>query len=252
MTGGAWGMWATGRPDQALKRAEESVAIARQHGHNFSEAIAVQIVAFTTALRRDVDATLMEAEALVRYGAPFPAYMILARTLRAWALAHRERDVHYLDEMRRAWADWRMIGQGAGHTLMTGLMADSLLLFGQAAEALEMAREGITWVETRHERPLLADLRCLEGRALHKQGDLAGARAAFAAGAAAAQAIGAHTLALRVAVAWATLEYDQGDFVEARARLVPALERMREGATTADVINGYALLARLDERKSRP
>ncbi|MBZ0238102.1 MAG: hypothetical protein K8M05_37680, partial [Deltaproteobacteria bacterium] len=252
MTGGAWGAWASGRPELALRRAEEAVAIARQHDHNFSEAIAVQIVAFVCAMRRDVEATLVEAEALVRFGAPFPAYMILARTLRAWALAHRERDLHYLDEMRRAWADWRAIGQGAGHTLMTALMADVLLLFGQAGEALEMAREGIAWVRARHERPLLADLECLEGRALHRQGDVAGARAAFAAGDASARAIGADTLSLRVAVAWATLEYDEGDFVLARERLAPALERMREGADTIDVIDGRALLARLDERSSRP
>lgn len=252
MTGGAWGAWAVGRPDLALRRAEEAVAIARQHGHGFSEAIAVQIVAFVCALRRDVDATLIQAETLVRYGAPFPAYMILARTLRAWALAHRERDLHYLDEMRRAWADWRAIGQGAGHTLMTALMADTLLLFGQVAEALEMAREGIAWVRTRHERPLLADLACLEGQALHAQGDLAGARAAFAAGAASAREIGADMLSLRVAVAWATLAYDEGDLVEARALLVPALERLREGADTFDVINGRALLARLEDRSSRP
>jgi serine/threonine protein kinase/tetratricopeptide (TPR) repeat protein len=251
MTGGAWGAWASGRPDLAMARADEAVMIARQQGHNFSEAIAVQIVAFTNALRRDVDATLMQAEALVRYGAPYPAYMILARTLRAWALAHRERDLHYLEEMRRAWADWRMIGQGAGHTLMTALLADSLLLFGQNDEALAMAREGMAWVETRHERPLLADLRCLEGRALWKQGDATGARAAFAGGAASARAIGADTLSLRVAVAWATLEYDQGDLVEARALLVPALDRMREGADTSDVKDGRALLARLEERSSR-
>ena len=251
MTGGAWGAWASGRPDLALKRAEEAVAIARHHGHHFSEAIAVQIVAFVSALRRDVEATLIEAEALVRYGAPFPAYMILARTLRGWAMAHSEHDLHYLDEMRRAWAHWQAIGQGAGHTLMTALMADTLLLFGQPGEALALAREGITWAQTRHERPLLADLQCLEGQALHKQRDVAGARAAYAAGAASARTIGADTLGLRVAVAWATLELDEGDRVEARAVLVPALERMREGNDTIDVKNGRALLARLEERSSR-
>ncbi len=253
MTGGAWGAWAAGRPDEALRRAEETVVIARQGGHNFSEAIAVQIVAFVHALRRDVDATLTSAETLVRYGAPYPSYMILARTLRAWALAHKERDLQYLGEMRGAWAHWQAIGQGAAQTFITGLLADAFLLFGHPEEALAIAREGITWAEIRKERPLLADVLCLAGKAQCALGDLTAARATFAAAREAAQSIGAGTLVLRVAVAWATLELDEGDAAAARAILAPAIDAMTEGADTADARAAFALLTVMEiASKDRP
>ncbi len=248
MTGGAWGAWASGRPELARQRADEAVALARELGHGFTEAIAIQVGTFLAALRRDVEATLEGSETLIRLGAPFPAYMILARTLRAWALAHRERDRRYLDEMRAVWAEWQAIGQGAGHTLITGLLADALLLFAEPAEALAVAREGVAWSEARNERPLRADLLCLEGRALSAQGAPAAARAALAAARRDAQALGADTLVLRVAVATAALDLDAGDRVSARAVLVPAFERVRDGGDTVDLRRARALLARLEER----
>ncbi len=245
MTGGAWGAWVSGRPDTALARAEEAVVIARSHGHGFSEAIAVQIVAFVRALRRDVEATLIEAEALIRFGAPYPTYMILASTLRAWARAQRERDPQYLDDMLVAWNQWRAMGQGGAHSLMSSLLADAHLLFGRPADALEVARDCIAWIGHSGERVLLADLQRLEGEALRALGDLPAARAAFATALATAEQLGADSLGLRTAVAWAALEHASGDTTEARAILIPALGRMREGADTVDQRLGQRLLAAL-------
>ncbi|HVK74533.1 MAG TPA: AAA family ATPase [Kofleriaceae bacterium] len=245
MTGGAWGAWVSGRPDLALARAEEAVDIARAHGHAFSEAIAVQIVAFVRAMRRDVEATLVQAEALIRFGAPYPAYLVLASTLRAWAQAQRERDPQFLNDMLAAWHQWKAMGQGGAHSLMCSLLADAYLLFGRPAEALDVARECIAWIAAGSERVLLADLQRLEGEALRALGDVAGARVAFARALATADRMGAGSLGLRTAVAWAALEEAAGDPVEARAVLVAALAHMREGADTVDQRQAQALLARL-------
>jgi hypothetical protein len=48
---------------------------------------------------------------------------------------------------------------------------------------------------------------------------------------------------LRVAVAWASLELDEGDAANARLILEPALHAMSEGAETADARAGFALLS---------
>jgi tetratricopeptide (TPR) repeat protein len=245
MTGGAWGLWVSGRPDQALARAEEAVTIAREHGHGFSEAIAVQIVAIVRAMRRDVDATLRAAESLVRFGAPYPAYLILARTLLAWARAQRERDSQYLDDMLAAWREWQMMGQGGCHSLMSALLADAYLLFRRPDDALAVVRDCVAWTERSGERVLLADLQRLEGVALRAQADPEGARAAFAAATRTAEAMGARSLGLRAAVAWAELELERRDVTAARAVLVPALGRLSEGAATIDQVQARGLLGRM-------
>ncbi len=245
MTAGAWGQWASGAPDAALARAEESVTIARAVGHGFSEAIAVQIVAITRALRRDVDATLACAEELVRHGAPFPSYLITARALRSWALANRERDPQYLGEMIGAWREWQAIGAGLAHTFLAGLLADAHLLFAQPAEALAVARDGLAWAEGHDERALIADLLRLEGDAHRALGDVSQARDRYAEAVRTAERQGAASLGLRAACAWAGLELDAGDPVEARAVLAPALDRMHDGADTVDQRQARALLARM-------
>ena len=245
MTAGAWGQWVAGLPDAALARAEEAASIARGVGHSFSEAIAVQIVAITRALRRDVDETRACAEELVRHGAPFPAYMITARMLLAWARASRERDPQLLGEMIGAWHHWQAIGAGLAHTFIAGLLADAHLLFGQPAEALAVARDARAWGEAHGERALLADLIRLEGEAHAALGDVAAARERFTAALRTAEAQGASSLALRTAVAWARLEHAAGDALEARALLEPALRRMADGADTTDQREARTLLARL-------
>lgn len=245
MTAGAWGTWAAGRPDAALVRAEEALAIARGAGHRFSEAIAVQIVAITHALRRDVDATLRCAEELVRFGAPFPSYLITAQILLAWARSNREQDPQYLDEMVGHWRQWQAMGAGLADTLVAGLLADAYLRFRQPRAALEVARGARLRGEVGGERVLLADLLRLEGEAQAALDEPAAARATFAEAVALAESQGAASLALRAAVAWARLEFDRGDAVEARAVLTPALARMGDGRDTVDQREAARLLTRL-------
>jgi tetratricopeptide (TPR) repeat protein len=247
-TAGAWGLWAAGRPDAALSRAEEALAIARACGHGFSEAIAVQIVAVTRALRRDVTATLACAEELLRFGAPYPSYRVTARLLLAWAQSNREHDPQYLEDMAGQWRSWQEMGAGLADTFYAGLMADAYLRFAQPAIALEVAAEARRRGDATGERVLLADLLRLEGEAHAALDRPRPARQAFADAIALAETQGAMSLALRAAVAWARLEHDRGDAVEARALVAPALERMGDGADTVDQREAGRLLVRLGAR----
>ena len=49
---GAWALWYLGYPDQALKRGEDNLALARQIGHCYSIAGALDTVAWTYAYCR--------------------------------------------------------------------------------------------------------------------------------------------------------------------------------------------------------
>src|SRR5262249_3341526 len=96
----AWNLWHLGRPDGALARAEESVALARRLRHPFSLAFALFFEAATHWTRRDHAQQVERAEELIALSEAqgFPLWLGLGR---AWHAAARlsAGDVGALDEI---------------------------------------------------------------------------------------------------------------------------------------------------------
>jgi tetratricopeptide (TPR) repeat protein len=80
-------LWLHGHPDQALRRAEEAVAIARELGQPFSVAYASYGLAWVHQLRDEPEAALAVAESTIEVAIRerFPFWLRQAMLPRAWA-----------------------------------------------------------------------------------------------------------------------------------------------------------------------
>lgn len=85
----AWSLWVLGYPDQALRRSQETLALARELSHPTTLAHAQQLIGIFHQFRREALETQDLAEALERLAAEqgLPTYLATGSLLRGWALA---------------------------------------------------------------------------------------------------------------------------------------------------------------------
>ena len=85
----AWCLWMLGYPDQALRRSQEALALARELSHPTTLAHAQLLIGQFHQFRRDGSETQELAEALEGLSAEqgLPTYLAGGSVLRGWALA---------------------------------------------------------------------------------------------------------------------------------------------------------------------
>jgi hypothetical protein len=159
------------------------------------------------------------------------------------------------------WAKWGKVYQSVAYRLKHGtVLADDAIVEHQAGmEGLHrhilatiLPDLSMDWVtahdnDERRHRPhwCTAELQRVAALQLLKAGDTEGARAQFEYAADTASAQGALGWELRANTSLAELEIREGRDRDARLRLSSILERVSQGAKTADVRNARSMLARL-------
>jgi predicted ATPase len=232
-----------GYPDQALRRSQEALSLARQLSHPSTLAYAQLVIGWFHSLR-DRAATLELAEALVRLSAEqgLPTYWAAGSVLRGWALAkggHAEEGIAQMHQglASRAfplhWRPWFQV-----------LLADAYGKAGKVEEAFAALAEALKVVEgtgvTSHE-PILHWVKgeLLLARAPENPSD---AEACYRQAIDTARRQSAKSLELRAVLSLSRLYHQQGKKEEARRMLAEIYGWFTEGFDTADLQEAKAML----------
>src|SRR5262249_454454 len=158
-------LWLLGYADQAQRRGQEALALARHVGHPPSVVYAAYFVATLAQCRRDVVATSAQADALMalaqEQGLEFRVEQ--GRILRGWALAMQGAAAGVAQIRQGLAAHERAGGPQRGRPAMLALLAEAYGQAGQPEVGLRVLAEAVTLVATTEARWWEAELHRLQG-----------------------------------------------------------------------------------------
>ena len=134
----SWVLWMRGYPDQALRRMDEALALARETRQPHSIALTYQNLAMLHQFRREADATLHWADALdeLARAEGFQMWCAAAAIMRGWA-----RRAEGLAQLREGLDAWFSTGAQLVVPYYLSMLADVLGPCDEALAALDQARE---------------------------------------------------------------------------------------------------------------
>ncbi len=250
---GAWALWAAGKPDQALARAQQGVALAEQLEHKFSMGAALAFCASVQLLRGETLQALQTAQRAldICQEGGFVVWLAYAQLLVGSAMTELADPHAGAEKMRQAYSLWVSTGAVVTRPLYLALQAEGLARADRPDEGLAVLAEAFELLSRVQEHYYEAEVRRLTGdlilqsaaqhghdRSLEAQHWLEGALAF------------AHThqhagAALRSATSLARLWASQGRQPDAYRVLKIEYDKVTEGFYTRDVQVANALLAAL-------
>jgi class 3 adenylate cyclase/predicted ATPase len=252
----ALALWYLGYPDQALKRIQEAIALARELAHPYTLAYASCHAAMVHQLSGQVPATQEWAEGAIAICAEhgFPFFLGVGTIIRGWALAAQGQVQEGIAEIREGLALYRTTGSGINFPHFLLYLAEGYADAEQAVEGLRAVDEGLAVLEKTGERWYEADLHRLKG-VLTLQSKVLGPRSKVKAEAErhfrkaieVTRRQSAKSWELRATISLARLLRDTGRRDEARTMLAEIYNWFTEGFDTADLKDAKALLERLNK-----
>ena len=245
----AWNLWFLGRPDAALARWGDTVALARRAGHPFGLANAVWIESVLHWYRRDLATFRARAADMIAVSEPygFPVWLLFGRMFDAGARV-MQGDHAALSEIHQA-----LSGAGETHARL-GAGAPAIALFialsqqaaGRVADAQATVDMALAVAAQTGQPYHDAELHRVRGELVLAAGGAADEAAArYQRALAIAREQGARSFELRAATSLARLWRDQGKRTAARELLAPVYGWFTEGFDTCDLLDAKALLEEL-------
>jgi class 3 adenylate cyclase/predicted ATPase len=247
----AFCLWFLGLPEQALKRNDEALALARELSHPYSLAVALGYSAWIHQLRQDVGAAEKDAEAAIAISGEreFPFWLLIGMILRGWALSAGNKVDEGIALMRQGLAGYQATGAGIMRPYYLALMAQALAVTGEFGEALRLLDEAEATVRNSGERWYEAELYRHKGRLMLQDSAQAPederrrlAEDYFERALAVAGQQGAKSLELRAAAELCRLWSGGDKAAKAKQRLAEVYGRFQEGFELKDLRDAYALL----------
>ena len=240
--------WQAGYPQQAFHHLEESLRLAQEVPQANSRAFSLYFKAYQYLLRREPDEALRGADQTialcVEHGLPF--WIASAKLVRGWALAQQGQPDEGIDELCEGAAIYQGVGTEVAQTILFCMMADAYLKAQKSAEGLQAVEQGLAIVEKNNERVFAAELWRLKGELqLQSDVDHHEAERCFQQAIEIAQQQSAKSWELRAATSLARLWQQQGKTAEARQMLAEIYGWFTEGFDTADLQDAKALLEEL-------
>ena len=243
----ALGLWGQGFLDQAENMAWRSVADARELGHVFSLAHALQRAAITMALLRDVESCRVVADELYPLAErnKFPWQLADAKFLRGWLSA---LDGDYDAGIAHMVESVNMPFFAGFRPIFLPQIAEQELRAGYADRAMATVERARGEAESQGNRFCEPDIFRWRGEILLAQSrdNAAAAEHAFREAMTRAAAQSCRPLELRAATSLAKLLGENGRREEARNLLAPAYAIFTEGFDKPDLLAAKALLAELN------
>jgi predicted ATPase len=246
-------LWFLGRADEAVRRCDEAVALARKLGHANTLALALDFAAALYYLRREPGPALRYADEAIAYceEQQLPFWLAMATIFRGWALfadGVAEGPSLMLDGMTR----YQELGAGLGGRLCAAMLGEVHLAAGTAEIGLAVFGGALAMLSRSEDRFFEAEVTRVRGELLRAvtPSDPAPAEACFREALAIAGHQQARALSLRAAVSLARLLAAQGRTDEATTVLEEAYDRLTEGVATPDVRNAAAMLDDLRARRA--
>ena len=239
-------LWQTGYPDQALARAEETLNLARELAHPFTQTITLAYAAMLNQFRLDVEEVGRLAEATIAHSTEhgFPYYLAWAEALRGWSRAASGAHEEGLAEIRGGIEALRRTA-GARLPYYRALLAEAYGWAGQIDEALKALADAFAEVGKTEERWWEAELHRLRGEILRSENRGAEAEDCFRTAIEVARGHRAKSIELRAAVSLGRLWRYQGKRTQARQLLAEIHDWFTEGFETPDLRDARSLLEHL-------
>jgi predicted ATPase len=158
-------LWLLGYPDQALKRSQEALTLARALSHPHSLAHALSLAAKFHQFRREGQAAQGRAEAAITLSTEqgFPLWLAWGTIQRGWALAEQGQGEEGIAQIHQGIAAIQATGAEFQRTYFLALLAEAYGKRGQAEEGLTVLAEALGVVDKNEERYYEAELYRLKG-----------------------------------------------------------------------------------------
>jgi len=244
---GAWALWYLGYPDKALKRSEDTLALARQIGHRYSLAGALDTVAWTYAYRREGKKAIeLASEGIaLSIAQEFPHWRAMGVRIRGLART-MTGEPGGVAELREGLDAYRATGAILNRAGGLADLARGLGCQGQFAEGLRMLDEALTSARETGLRYYEAEIHRFRGDLLLAgANETAQAEQCFQIAVTVARNQSAKSLELRATMSLARLLENQGRRNEARTMLADNYAWFTEGFDTPDLRDAKALLEEL-------
>jgi predicted ATPase len=240
-----------GYPEQALKRSQEALALARE-----ADQIEVLRIALWHAMW--IHRWCGEEEALKEYlealftlatAHPFSYYLSVATALRGEMLVEQGQVEEGIAQMRQGLAAHRATQARATLSRRLACLAEVFGKVGQAEDGLTLLAEALAHVERTGERHCEAEIHRLKGELLLRQGAAEAeveAEACFQRAIEVARRQSARSWELRATMGLCRLWEKQGKREEARRMLAEIYGWFSEGFDTRDLQEAQALLEELE------
>jgi predicted ATPase len=242
-------LWCLGYPTQAVRRGQETLALAQELAHPYSLAFAHNFVASLYHRRRDVSMVQAQATALLALATThgFPLLVGYGTCWRGWALTMQGQGAAGLAQIRQGLTAIVATGQTLSRPRCLCLLAEAAGHVGQVEEGLRLLGESLTAFEANGYGDLLAEAYRLQGTLLLQQTipDVVQAEACFQRALTLARHQHAKSWELRAALSLSRLWQRQGKGQEASDLLASIYGWFTEGFDTADLQEARALLAAL-------
>ena len=241
-------LWCLGYPDQALKRSEEALSMARELGHPFSLA---DVLCFAGclfhAMRKDGESLQMNAEELMRLSQERSLTGWFATGMRSQgeAFALQGKLQKGVIQSRKGIDAMQSEKMWIYHSGTLALLAEVQVKAGNLDEALVNLDEAFAFVERTDERYWEAELYRLKGELLLNQGDDACAETSFNNAVEISCRQSAKSLELRAVMSLCQLLEKQGKKKEAHQMLTEVYDWFTEGFETPDLIEARKLIQEL-------
>jgi predicted ATPase len=141
----AWTLWLLGYPDQALKRVNEALALARELSQPHSLAFAETCVGVLHLQRREARAARETAERLMALSTEhgFIFWSAVASIERGSAMAEEERSEEGIAQIQEGLAAYRATGTKLGRPYNLSLLAEACMKTGHLDDVLSALTEAL-------------------------------------------------------------------------------------------------------------
>jgi class 3 adenylate cyclase/predicted ATPase len=248
---GAWALWFLGYPDQALRRAEEALRVARELAHPYSFTYAQAFAAQLHHYRRECQLAQQLASQVVQVsseqGFAIVPLLGMGTIIGGWALGDQGQGSEAVAQIRQGMDEWQATGAELYRPYSLALLAEAHGRADQSKEGLEALAEARATAENTGEGCWLAEIYRLHGELSLRVGEAetGAAEQSFLEAIEIALRQSAKSLELRATTSLARLLERQGRQDEARRMLAEIYGWFTEGFDTADLKEAKALLEEL-------
>ena len=243
----SWVLWLLGYPEQALRRSQDTLALAHELAHPHSLANALHFAAMLHQFRREAPAVHALAEATVTLATEqgLAQWLAVGTSIRGWARTVQGPEEDGLVEMRHGLAAFRATGTLLDLPWYLGVLAEVCGRTGRVEEGLSILVEALALAGETYFNA--AELHRLKGALLLEQADpdAPEAERCFQQALGLARSQQAKAWELRAAMSLARLWQRQEKRAEAHQLLAEIYGWFTEGFDTANLQEAKTLLEEL-------
>jgi DNA-binding SARP family transcriptional activator len=246
----AFVMWELGYPEQALRRSQETIALARKLGFIQTLSVAYCLVGVCSMVRRDIQMAHEYGEILIHLTLAAEhriAYWEAAgHCIYGWALAMQGQDKAGIPKMRQGVAEGRAIEAWLTHPCFVTHLAQVYGQTGQVEEGIALLNEALAVASRNGEQWIDTEIFRLRGDLLLAQGAaVADVEHTYWQTIELARQRGARSRELRATTSLCRLWQKQGKRDEGRKLLAEIYNWFTEGFDTPDLQEARTLLEAL-------